>query len=1231
MTGHRKVRTVVALVCGLALSACGATVLESGGDRVPAMGFAGSRVERKGQKIFVKDASGMPYLMVRARPFSNTNLVRHVKVEVDDEGVTIDARAAFAAGAVDIPIDPITKNWKRERFAGKDCLFLTEWSGENAALRWDICGEYTTKGKDGFRRRLSLPLRPRRHVFESAQRLDEDIKYVGSFMLLTSPGKGAVKWYGLTGAPRTELAQVHEEYGAPKLLFHADFDEASAVARFAKGEAAPVAMEGVEFVPGGGRLGGGALRFTRANRSRLVYRTDGNVRPYCGAVAFWAKEADASISNKQTRTLFDLTAKDGRAGAGDVEMGWDGNRIRALRGDYQKTDHVRWGYEPTPGWHHYIFVWCDTNKRLESFFIDGQSVPPGRVDVAARPTSEAIGNRVRLDIDRRDGDFPVFSIGSKNGEHVFEGLVDDVRVYSAPLDIFEARAIFNHDRAVEVTLSRTFAMEGAEQTLQARARVHASLGDRPCRYLVRDVSGKVVAASEDGAFRLRLPAGAYRVCVEGLEDDPLASAPCWVLKPGNPHELPPVARAGVPTGLKLVSTWKAGDETLGKMKAEKRFRAVGRCTFGELDGRRYLESGCEANDRFALRFKLRREVPLHCFEFDCPDDKARTNEIILEPCKKPHDHYEMQCGTASGLEHRLTNRMLTHRTLYWTTSDDVSAVFRCVHGGQPAAVAEVRVYEVETGAIPSAAIPPAKGPTPRRSFVYYSEDMPINDCFMANQTSPGEFDKLFNRLAATMKYVGQDTLAYPAVWYAGIVEGTGGIYNLHQHAKDYLQGIFEKFDREGLSFIPLVHRFAMPYPQRNVTRERMSDGSLHESPVAIFDTGLPNWGGVHFSCSDFNIQHPLVQKRYLDDIDYILAQGRGHASFRGIGFHLAKYSPAWYGGLESGYNDYSVAAFERATGVKVPADRADPLRGKVYAKWIRANCREKWIDWRCDVLADFYGRIAAKMRAVDPKLKLWLNCWPMFFEYPERPDIMDATVASRMFREYGIDGAKLRAKVGDGLVLGTMDIPAWSRDEWPGLRHPEPAKLRARDMPETADFYRESLRGGFPAVAHFDSYFESAVGETKGSNVITCDWMTELGWRVACLNPSGRNVLARYAIPLKFADVMLFSKGGFLCGLYGTEETLAPWMQNFRALPAVPFEDIASGDAAVTVRRGEADGVGYWYFVNTTAERRDFAFALPEGTCELVSGKPARGTCSLDAYELISFSRQQGNAKGDRQ
>ena len=1204
---------------------------------IPPRGFAGATVVREDQRVLVKDAAGRTFLMLRARPFSNRDLVRHLKVAVTDEAVTIDAHDAFAAGAVDIPIDP-EPAWARTNVVGRDCLFLADWSGQGAALRWDVTGVRQDRAKGAWRKSVNLSLRPTRHTFENGQRVPADLKYVGNFVLLKSPGKGPVSFYGLKGGPREEVETPREPYGEPKLMFRADFDRPDLTADRAGGEAAPVRAEGVDFEPSGGRLGGGAVRFSSAAKSALAYRVPGNVRPSCGSVAFWAKASDASISNKKTRTVFALPAKDGRAGAGDVELGWDGNRIRARRGDFAKTDHVRWGYEPTPGWHHYVFVWSDTNKRLESFFIDGQSVPPGRVDVANRPTGEEISNRVVLDIDRRAGDFPLFYIGSLDGEHVFDGVIDDVRVYSAPLDVYAARRLFDREREAALTLSRTFATEGSPCEVRVTARLHPSVAAAKPVYAVYAADGREVLHAPGPTLTLDLPAGDYAVGLVGHDAEPLSRAPFWVLRPGNPRVLKPGPVAGVPGRRRLVAEWRAGEKTPAEMTRAKTFRSVGACRFGSLDGRTYLETGAEPNDRLALRFRLDASKPLHCFEFDYPDDKARVGEIIIEPCRRPADHYEMQCGFACGGEFALTGGMLTHRVLYWTVADDVVAVLRSLHG-MPAALSAVRVYELEDGGVPAAAIPAAPGKTPRRSFAYYSEDTPINACFGSDQTSAARFDELFNRLAAVMKYVGQDTLAYPGVWYDGIIEGTGGVFNPHEHAKDFLQGVFEKFDREGLGFIPLEHRLGSPYPQRLVTRERMRDGSLHDSPVAIFDTGLPNWGGHHFSCSDFNIQHPSVQRRYFDDIDFLIAQGRDHPSFRGVGFHLAKYSPGWYGGLESGYNDYSVAAFEKATGVAVRAGvgaeaASGPLRGKAYAAWIRANCLEAWIDWRCEVLAEFYAKIAARLRAARPDLKLWLNCWPMFFEYPTRPDWASPDLASRMFREYGIDGAKLRAKI-PNLVLGTQDIPMWSRDEWPGLPYPEPAKLRARDIAETADFYAQAVKGGCPAVAHFDSYFESAVGATHGSHVLTCDWMTELGWRVAALNPAGRNVLARYAIPLKFADVQLFSKGGFLCGLYGTEEVLAPWMQNFRALPAVPFADVTSPNPDVTIRRGEADGRTYFYAVNTTAKPQALTHAFPPGSVDVVSGRPAAASRTLAPYELVTVSicpsaRDKGRASDQK-
>ena len=1198
---------------------------------VPSAGFSGAKAVRDKGGVNVLSQDGKRILCVRPSPVGNAKAAEALNVVVDDNCVAVDPAGALAAGAEQVIIE-MSPAWPRGDLPGRDCIFVSDMSGEGASVKFCAYGTRVDGKAQTFVHRKGLPpLRRWKHSYNFPVFVPDDVKGMVLRYVITSSGKEPVRWYGVKMGLRDELEPKREPYGEPELLFHAGLDSPDAKAEFSKGPAAPVKMEGVEFVAGGGRRGGGAVRFNGGHKGVLSYSAQGNARPYCGTVAFWAKISHDALRKRGRRTIFSLASKDGRQGAGDVTVGWhDGRTVEIQRGDLansrQCVSEKAWQH-PGNGWHHWAFAWSDTLHLPQySVFCDGQPVPRGRglaLWITSRPTSflSAIDNP--MEFDRRDGDFEAFSIGSKDGDCQFEGLIDDVKIFSAPMDIFDVRKLFDAEREVVVKLNTTYLTEGEEREVAVSAQFAGGDALVNVEYAVWDEQGREVARSAKPSLMLRLPAGEYSVGVVGHDADPLSRAPLWVLKKGNSWSLPPQSQAGVPGRRRLVAEWKAGDETLEEMEREKRFRAVGKCTFGELNGRKYLETGSRNDDRFALRFKLDSTNALYCVEFNYPDDKVRTAEIIVEPVKDEmlHNRYEMQCGYASGNEFALTGRMLTHRVLYWAVASDVVAIVRSMNK-QPAAVAAVRMYELEDRGIPATKIPNTGGKTPCRSFALYSEDVALlSYCFGLDQNSAKSFDGILERLAAVMKYCGQDTLVYPGVWYLGVIEGGDGIYNPREHAKDFVQGIFEKFDHEGLSFMPLVNRMYVDYPRSQMMRQRLRDGSFHDSPISIFNNGLPNRSASLHVPNDFNIQHPLVQKAYIDDIERMIAYGLGHKSFKGVCIHLTQYSAGWYGGLESGYNDYSVEAFSKATGIKVPGDRSDPMRGKTYADWIKANCLERWIDWRCDVLAEFYAKLAERLRRASPDLRLWLNCWPSFrASFIGRADIMEEGVTTRVLRECGIDGDKLRARI-PNLVLGTMDIPMWCRDEWPGASGGKEEKLRARDLPLTAGFYRESAKGGFPAVAHFDSYFESAVGRAKGANSLTCDWMQDHPWRVSALNPSGRNVLRDYAVPLKFTDVMVFSKGGFLVGNYGTEEALAPWMQNFLALPAVVFSDMESPSPDVTIRKGSADGADYLYIVNTTPTEQRVRVAALSGYTEIVSGHTASCDVALAPYELKSYIR----------
>ena len=86
-------------------------------------------------------------------------------------------------------------------------------------------------------------------------------------------------------------------------------------------------------------------------------------------------------------------------------------------------------------------------------------------------------------------------------------------------------------------------------------------------------------------------------------------------------------------------------------------------------------------------------------------------------------------------------------------------------------------------------------------------------------------------------------------------------------------------------------------------------------------------------------------------------------------------------------------------------------------------------------------------------------------------------------------------------------------------------------------------------------------------------------------------------MPFRYHDVLGLSKGGFLIGTYGTEDVLVPFIQAFRALPAVVFDDVPSaGDPLVKVRRKVFDGKTYLYAINTSDKPSRVTLDVPPGT-----------------------------------
>ncbi len=1171
---------------------------------------AKTSVSAKRATVTGPDGKTLLSFMVEPRTASLEKLV----LKTLDDRLVIDAAGVFADGATKITVN--SKGLPHAKYAGKDTASLCEFGGARGGSG-QIYFEGRTKGPKHYYRRRGFETKGHPKKFPMIEAIPEDIEEL-HVRLDISAAKDPIEFFGYKCGLLEDMPEVlpPQDSGKQQLLFRATFDGTTDAVK-AGGDAKPVRQKGITFAEG---IRGQAVRISSKEGSVLDYSSAGNLVQERGAVSLWFKREwpDDGRNAKGAdmwRTIFANPSPKSRqrVGSGQLWFWFIGPRLRADQSDDDDAYAGWFGKQPGDGWHHLVVSWSASGVRM---YLDGRSAS-GQGDDNS-PMKQALRNPRTLSFDRAA--FDRFGVGHLDGGRQFDGLIDDLCIFSEPLNEKQAHKLWLREQPVELKGTGCYSIAGEPGGPEVVATNPSKDDVSAFRYCVCDESGKVVKTfgplQLDKKVRLAVDLPAGRYAIRATDGKRLCgSLPYLVMKAENPYELKSAAkRPGVPEGMTLVEELK-----LDRIPPADRYRSVGQSSIKQLGGVPYLEAAPAQGSRFALRFKLDQSVPLYCFEIDYPDDAVRTADIIIQRAKNPNGDYTMQVGYMAGGEYPNTGRILTHRCLYWTYGDDVALIAMTARENAPAAVSAVRVYRVEGAALPpAAASEPKRAEGWRRSVALYYEDPAIGYDYATNGHGIEEIEELINRTAAAMKFTGENMFAYPGVWYGGLI---GDWYNPRRHAPDFLSAWYAKFDREGLDFVPTMNFNTLPVKEGLVTRVSMRDGSLHDTPISIHSTGLPNWGGWHGSPPNFNFFHPEVRASIMECVDELVEQGRPHPSFKGICLYLTQHTSLWFGDPESGYNDYAVDAFSKAKGVKVPVDRKDPLRGKAYAKWLRENAWDKWVQWRCDVTTAFYAQVARRLAAARPDLKLWLNSFvptDMCNEGFGDPGHMD-----KMHRERGLDRVKLTAAI-PNLVLGQTAVPADYRIHPSNCYPSEQVRTNFRDAVKVADAWSLLKGAKYPWLNIHDRYWENSIGKQgkRGSaNSLSCDWLAESTWRVSTLNAGGVYSMQSIVGPLKHGDILGFSKGGFLIGTYGMEDRLAPFAQAFRSLPAVPFDEaLREGD--VVVRKKEYDGRKWLYAVNTGDKPAKVTFTMPKGTRDLVSGEPLEGKVALELgpYELKSFS-----------
>ncbi|MGN0833712.1 MAG: LamG domain-containing protein, partial [Kiritimatiellia bacterium] len=675
--------------------------------------------------------------------------------------------------------------------------------------------------------------------------------------------------------------------------------------------------------------------------------------------------------------------------------------------------------------------------------------------------------------------------------------------------------------------------------------------------------------------------------------------------------------------------WKAHGKLFKEIRLDRldkfdasNLRTTAPITVKELNGVKYFEAGAKESDRFALNIPVPGGRVCYV-EFEYPDDAMRSMDITCKVSAPDWQGSPMCVGVLTGREYKNSNQMQVHRCIVWNEyATRIVAYVMTTRNHENAALAAVRVYEIPDGKLPQLAIKePEAVNGERRKFGIYYEDPAIGWSIPTKYYTVEGTDEATDRYMALMKYNGYNLLIYPGAWYHGLI---GENYQPRPHIDGFFSAWYEKFDREGLEFVPTIGFHNLPVEPGLINEQSFENGELHRTAVNILSSGKPNPGGWHPTPPNFNLAHPETRRKLMQAFNTLLAEGKGHQSFKGIALHLTDHMIGWWGTIEGGYNDYVIRGFEKETGIKVPVDRNDPERGRLYAEWLLKNQYEEWVAWRCSVVTRFYAELAARLREARPDLKLFLHSYVTagIANGKGRPHWQDEDYVERRNREGGLDSAALTRAI-PNLVLTQMVVPAEGRWCTWIRSYLQDVSRRQCSLP-TEERTFDLLKGAaFPGLGIHDKYFESDIGHrTRGTaQGLSCEWSDEPGWRCTVLNPSRFYARKHYVMPLRYRDILSMVKGGYGIGFYGTENALAPFVQAFRALPAVVMKDVKGvGDEVVKMREARVNGKYYAYVVNTGEEKRRFTSARLQGLKNLATGETLTGdTIELEPYSLVAL------------
>lgn len=731
-----------------------------------------------------------------------------------------------------------------------------------------------------------------------------------------------------------------------------------------------------------------------------------------------------------------------------------------------------------------------------------------------------------------------------------------------------------------------------------------------------------------------------------------------------------------------------------------RFFAHGPTRVVETPAGRYREAEGKHSARFGYRFAIEHIGRPHLAVIRYPDDKRRFMCLMDGTC------YDLSTGVFTGWAQPISGRMLELRQVFWPRWQDCSLTFLTWGEGEPAAVARIEIYELD--ALPPLAVPGDPGDGSHREIGIQYED----PCGTGASEGALTREEWIDHVVAYARHTGQNLLVYPLAWYHGpqfpsqrepadgfdmvVARDRRQYSRWTTHPADWYAALLERFGREGLQFqgsLTLL-RLGSLLQRMNVDLEAIRAGQdtynnmlwnnhVQASPqdwtlqynarnyTAIIEGKIQTtgWaygekpGGPYPPGPMFNPLHPTVQAAIVGLAQEIAQRYARFPAFKGISINFWHATILWFASIHSGYDDYTVALFQKETGILVPVEPKAADRFARRYEFLTFKCRPAWIEWRCQKIHDLICRIRDVVVAARPDLRVTLTLWdettvPQLLGFASAATQLHARPSTaELYRAGGLDVRLFRREPGLELDLGmgnTRDRGGHPPTPTGGINTPLEAACTYRDHDFLdADTLQAMAAQSRPGAFIFNCWVESwgehkwfacepsdpqakelavmdgkaADGIFRLNSIYPPDgfwWDSQL--RITPAFQAGVHFLEPYAHAVAEFDALRITRGGLFLDKAHTDE-LRRFAAAYRSLPKTTFKTVGGSTDPAAVRTLLREGRCYFYAINREyyPVQVELRFDRSPGSVrDLATGHTLRVSrrweLTLGPYELRSFA-----------